>query len=256
MKRILSLLVLGSCLLLTPAASAQLQTFSSLTPSGHLLFYSVVDDGQVNIVFHSEYPELLGGDIEVPRSVKHDGVSYIVTGIADGAFANCIRVQSFTLPTTLYSIGHRAFFRCTDLRIIRLPKSLTAIGDHAFDGCTNLVDVVLPNAVADLGAYAFANCSAVRHFVLSHSLSAIPDGAFQNCTALTDILIPEHVSSIACSAFQGYKVLTVIVLLNTTPPAPGCELPWGREIIVRVPAKAFDAYKASTEWGQYNLQSL
>ena len=118
------------------------------------------------------------------------------------------------------------------------------------------MDVVLPNAVAELGEYAFAGCRNVRHFVLSHSLTAIPDGVFENCTALTDILIPEQDESIACTAFKGYKALTVIVLLGTTPPAPGCEEPFGREITVRVPAKAFDAYKASTEWGQYNLQSL
>lgn len=240
-------------LMATPASA---QGFQAKTPSGHLLSYTIVDDGQVNIVFHSEYPELLGGSIDVPRSVKHNGTNYIVTGIADGAFANCIRIQEITLPTTLYSIGERAFLRCTDLRIVRLPKSLTTIGAHAFEGCTALVDVVLPNAVAELGEYAFAGCSSVRHFVLSHSLTALTECVFLNCTALTDILIPEQISSIACDAFKGYKALKVIVLLNTTPPTPGCEEPFGREIVVRVPAKAFDIYKASTDWGQYNLQSL
>jgi len=251
MKRILFVLILG---LAFPSVSAQ--TFNAMTPSGHLLSYAVVDEGQVNIVFHAEYPELLGGDVEVPRSVKHDGTNYIVTGIADGAFANCIRIKSISLPTTLYTIGDRAFLRCTDLRIIRLPKTLTTIGVRAFEGCTALLDVVLPNAVTELGEYAFAGCRNVRHFVLSHGLTAIPDGVFENCTALTDILIPEQVESIACTAFKGYKSLTVIVLLSTTPPTPGCEEPFGREITVRVPAKAFDIYKASKEWGQYNLQSL
>ena len=255
MKKIFLLTLVALAGFFCSQASAQ-QTFSSITPSGHLLFYAVVDEGQANVVFHGEYPELLGGDIEIPRAVKHEGVNYIVTGIADGAFANCIRVQRVTLPTTLYAIGNNAFLRCTDLRAIRMPKSLTTIGDHAFDGCTALVDVVLPNAVSQLGEYAFANCTAVRHFVLSHSLTALADGVFQNCTALTDILIPEHVSSIACNAFEGYKALTTVVLLNTTPPTPGCELPWGREIVVRVPRKAFDIYKSSTEWGQYQLQSM
>jgi len=250
--------------LLAAPASAQNNTqnvgrdtrFQATTPSGHLLSYAVVDDGQVNIVFHAEYPELLGGDIEVPRSVKHNGTNYIVTGIADGAFANCIRVKSVTLPTTLYSIGDRAFLRCTALRIIRLPKTLTTIGARAFEGCTALIDVVLPNAVSEIGEYVFSGCCNVRHFVLSHALTAIPDGAFENCTALTDILIPEQVATISCTAFKGYKALSLIVLLNTTPPVPGCEEPFGREITVRVPARAFDIYKASTAWGQYNLQSL
>lgn len=251
MKKIL--LTLAVALLATTVTA---QTFQAATPSGHLLSYAVVDEGQVNIVFHSEYHELLGGDITVPRSVKHDGVNYIITGIADDAFANCIRIKSITLPTTLYGIGDRAFLRCTALSIIRLPKTLTTIGERAFDGCTALVDVVLPNAVTELGEYVFANCCNVRHFVLSHGLTAIPEGAFENCTALTDILIPEEVASIACTAFKGYKNLAVVVLLNTTPPVPGCETPFGREIKVRVPAKAFDLYKASTDWGQYNLQSL
>lgn len=258
MKKILPLIVLALLATALPA-----QTFISTTPSGHVLSYSVVDEGQVNIVFHAEYPELLGGDIDVPRSVKNNGVNYIVTGIADGAFANCIRIKSITLPTTLYTIGDRAFLRCTDLRIIRLPKTLTTIGAHAFEGCTSLVDVVLPNAVAEIGEYVFAGCANVRHFVLSHSLTAIPNGAFENCKALTDILIPEQVSTIACNAFKGYKNLSVVVFLNTTPPTPTCNnagpdygQPFGPEVTLRVSDRAFDAYKASTAWGQYTLQSL
>ncbi len=251
MKKILPLLAFT---LLAVAASAQ--TFNLTTPSGHVLYYSVVDEGQVNIVFHAEYPELLGGDIDVPRSVKYNGANYIVTGVADGAFANCIRIKSVTLPTTLYTIGDRAFLRCTDLRIVRLPKTLSSIGAHAFEGCTALVDVVLPNAVSEIGEYVFAGCANVRHFVLSHGLTDIPEGAFEGCTSLTDILIPEQVSTIACTSFKGYKALTVVVMLNNLPPTPGCEEPFGREVTIRVPARAFDAYKASTAWGQYTLQSL
>ena len=257
MKKNISLLVFFLLtVVMVNAAPSAIVEFSSVAPSGHVLYYRIVGEGEVHVCFHNQYPELLGGFIDVPRAVKYNNVNYIVTGVADESFANCIRVQGISLPTTVYTVGSRAFYHCTDLRVVHLPKSLTEIGAHAFDGCTALVDMVLPNSVTLLGEYAFNDCVAIRHFVLSHGLKEIQPATFRNCKALTDILIPEQVSAIACDAFEGYEKLSVVILLNVNPPVPGCERPFGTEVHIRVPSKAFDAYKASTDWGQYTLLSL
>lgn len=254
MKKILILLmaVLG-----LEAAFAQTDTkadFSSVCSSGQVLYYKIIDEGEVNLWFHNEYPEMLGGYVVVPRSVKYGGKNYIVTGIGDRAFANCIRMQGIELPNTLFVIGERAFYRCTDLRVIAMSKSVTSIGASAFESCVSLVDVVIPDAVVEMGAYAFKDCVKVRHFVISHSLEYIPEGAFLNCKSVTDYIIPASVATFGRGCFDGYEALKIMMFLGTVPPVPEEEPAFGREIPITVPGKVFDTYKASYIWGQYDLR--
>ena len=232
--------------------------FSSVCSSGQVLYYKIIDYGEVNVWYQDQYPEMLGGHIIVPRNVKYDGQNFVVTGVADGAFANCIRIQGVELPTTMFFIGDQAFYHCTDLRVILMPETLTSIGESAFEGCTALVDVVMPNSLIELGAYAFKDCSNVRHFVISHSLPIIPEGAFLNCKSVTDYLIPASVTTLGCKAFDGYEKLKEVNFFGMVPPLPECDdqLSFGRDIPIYVIKPAFDTYKASYVWGQYDIRTF
>ena len=44
--------------------------FSSVCTSGQVLYYKVVDYGEVNVWYNNDYPEVLGGFVVIPRSVK------------------------------------------------------------------------------------------------------------------------------------------------------------------------------------------
>lgn len=257
MKKIISLFLFAA--MASAAIYAQTDTqpdFSAVCSSGQVIYYKVVDYGEVNVWYNSDYPEVLGGFVVIPRSVKHDGQNYVVTGIADEAFANCIRIQGMELPTTMFFIGERAFYRCTDLRFIFMPKTLTYIGASAFEGCTALLDVVMPNSVTEMGPFTFKDCSNVRHFVISHGLEEIPEGAFQNCSSVTDYLIPASVTVLGCHAFDGYEKLKSVTFFGPVPPTPDCEPAFGREIPITVMGKHFAAYKASYIWGQYTIQEM
>lgn len=258
MKKILSLLmaVLMGSMVFAQSTDFYEPDFSSVCPSGQTLYYSIQDGAEVYITLGPNAAELLGGYIQVPRSVKYEGHTYMVTGVADGAFANCIRIQGITLPTSVYMVGEKSFYRCTDLRVLELPKSLTSIGDQAFEGCSSLVDVVMPHSVVELGAYAFKDCEHVRQFVISNSLDSIPEGAFMNCAEVTDYIIPASIKAIGCRAFDGYKSLKSIMFLGARPPMPACEEPVGREVKMIVSKQGFDAFKASYQWGQYTIQVL
>ena len=48
---------------------------------------------------------------------------------------------SYTIPSSVTSIGSWAFENCTGLTSITIPNSVTRIGDRAFIGCTGLKDV-------------------------------------------------------------------------------------------------------------------
>lgn len=257
MKKIIPILItLVAFIGIASAQSSEKPDFKASCPSGQVLYYKIVDDGEVNLWFCNEAPEMLGGHITVPRTVKYQGRKYVVSGVADGAFANCIRIQGIELPTTVLTIGSRGFYRCTALRVVQMPKSLTAIGSQAFEGCTALIDVVIPNSVVEMGEEVFKDCSGIRHFVLSRALTEIPDGAFQGCSSVTDYIIPEQVVKFGCHAFDGHDKLVYVTFLGQVPPVPACGEAFSREVTLYVASRQFDAYKASTDWGQFPIKTL
>ena len=236
MKKIIYILLL--VLLASPAFSQadEKADFSAVCPTGQVLYYKIIDYGEVNVCYNLQNPELLGGHIKIPRTVKYNDQNFVVTGIADEAFSNCIRIQGVELPTTMFYIGERAFYRCTDLRIIEMPKTLTSIGASAFEGCTSLIDVVMPNSVTEMGANAFKDCSEMRHIVISHGLTETAS-----------------VQYFGCHAFDGYEQLKYVTFFGPVPPEPDCEPAFGREIPIYVIKQNFPAYKASYVWGQFSI---
>jgi hypothetical protein len=48
---------------------------------------------------------------------------------------------SYTIPTSVTSIGNSAFYGCVALNAVTIPSSVTTIGDYAFADCTGLTGV-------------------------------------------------------------------------------------------------------------------
>ena len=55
------------------------------------------------------------GALEIPATVKHDGVEYSVTAIDYRAFEYCSDVTSITIPASISAIGSEAFWACTSV---------------------------------------------------------------------------------------------------------------------------------------------
>jgi hypothetical protein len=88
-------------------------------------FYQVMDgDTSVCLVVCDDVSNLV-----IPSIVQHDGVSYSVVSIGEGAFA-CSSLTSLSLPSTLQSVHAGAFNGC---------NGLTTIFSHVTDA-----DIVLP----------------------------------------------------------------------------------------------------------------
>jgi hypothetical protein len=71
--------------------------------------------------------------------------------------------SSYSIPSSVTSIGDYAFSGCTGLTTITIPSSVTSIGDDALSGCNGLSTITIPSSVTSIGRSAFGNCSGLQN---------------------------------------------------------------------------------------------
>lgn len=152
------------------------------------------------------YPNAKATSYTIPSSVKSIG-SY--------AFCDCSDLTSVSIPNSVTSIGDWAFSECSGLTSISIPNGVTSIGDDAFLGCSNLTSVSIPNSVMSIGDSAFYNCSGLTSVSIPSSVTSIGDWAFSECSSLTSVNIPGSVTSIRKGAFCGCSSLTDVYYSGT-----------------------------------------
>ncbi len=92
--------------------------------------YTVPDSVEEIDIYAFEYAENL------KSVVMSDNVTRI-----EGAFGNCINLESITLPKYITSVHCSAFSDCSRLKSIVIPDSVTHIDMLAFTDCPSLTDV-------------------------------------------------------------------------------------------------------------------
>ncbi len=122
---------------------------------------------------------------------------------------------SFTIPSSVTTIGDRAFYRCYSLTSVVIPDSVTTIGNYAFYNCDSLTSVVIPDSVTTIGAYAFYDCDSLTSVTIGNSVTTIGNYAFDDCTSLTSVTIGNSVTTIGDYAFFGCDSLTSIKYRGT-----------------------------------------
>ena len=135
-----------------------------------------------------------------------------VTSIGDKAFCGCSSLRQITIPLSVTIIGGNAFTNCWSLEQITIPSSVTSIGDSAFCGCSSLEQITIPSSVTSIGDSAFCGCSSLEQITIPSSVTSIGDSAFCGCSSLEQITIPSSVTSIGDSAFCGCSSLEQITI--------------------------------------------
>ncbi len=131
-----------------------------------------------------------------------------VTSIGNYAFVYCSGLTSISIPNSVTSIGDSAFWNCSSLTSISIPNSVTSIGAGAFAFCSSLTSITLPNSVTSIGYAEFASCSSLTSISIPNSVMSIGDSAFEYCISLTSITIPNSVTSIGEGVFWECRSLT------------------------------------------------
>jgi hypothetical protein len=161
------------------------------------------------------------------------------------------KAGSYTLPTSVTSIGSEAFSFCPSLTSVTIPNSVTSIPVAAFAACPNLsaitvdalnsvyssVDGVLfnksqtlliqcpggkagsytlPNSVTSIEWYAFYSCTSLTSVTLPNSVTSIGGYVFYSCTSLTGVYFQGNAPDFGPFVFIGADHATVYCLPGTT----------------------------------------
>ena len=201
--------------------------------------------------------------------------------------------SSYTIKNGTKWIGDGAFYNCFRCTSITIPDSVTAIGKYAFNlsGIVNYtIGSGLTSFVSDYNHPTFYhpqtitvsqsntkydsrdNCNAIietatNKLLVGSSSTVIPetvleidDYAFRGNASLSSIVIPSGVTYIGPNAFENCRSLSSVTISATTPPTVVFESnptatsafdgnASGRKIYV--PSTSVDAYKAAPGWSQY-----
>ena len=141
----------------------------------------------------SQYIDKNGIGSELPYPIDENGHAEIPAGtlyIKEGAFINCSKLVSVTLPDTVLEIRDRAFCGCNNLASIELPAYVRLIASSAFNGCTSLASVVFSTIGALLiEEQAFAGCTSLTDVVFKNNpLKVISHHAFEGCPCEEEVM--------------------------------------------------------------------
>ena len=159
--------------------------------------------------------EYQSSKISIPKKIKRNDTTYLVTNIGEYAFDDCSGLTSITIPNSVTSIGKWAFSSCSALPSITIPNSVTSIGESAFYDCSGLTSITIPNSVTSIGNSAFRGCVALTSITIPNSVTSIGDSAFEWCSGLASIIISNDVTSIGKKAFKWCFGLTSITIPNS-----------------------------------------
>ncbi|MBO7227567.1 MAG: leucine-rich repeat protein [Bacteroidales bacterium] len=236
--------------------------FSAVAPSGQTLHYEIINYTDVAVVrpgTGNNYNNYVSGDLIIPDTVTHNGITYNVTELKKigstsyGSFYNCSGLTSVTIPNSVTSIGNYVFYGCRGLTSVTIPNSVTSIGNSAFYNCSSLTSVTIPNSVTSIGGHAFFGCSSLTSITLPDSLTSIETHCFYNCSSLTSIIMPSSLTSLGNYAFDYCYSLQKVYFEGITPPTitsssfSGCG-----SVLFYVSCQSINAYRNASYWSNYS----
>lgn len=222
-------LVAGLALAMPLAASAAAVGDDFTTADG--LKYEILADGEVALVANG-----YSGTVNVPASVEHEGETYAVTTIGNGA--------------DVFMSGVTAAI---------LPEGLTTINTYAFS-MAGITELTLPSTLTTINSVAFWQCMGLSELVIPDKVEAVPSMCFFACGGLYKLTLGESVKSVGTQAFTGCGALSNLVVRATTPPQLDAQI-FGTDgvakasiVTVTVPAGTLAAYQEA--WGSFGFADI
>ena len=140
--------------------------------------------------------------LEIPATITHDGRTYTVVGIGDGAFFEMTGTE-VTLSEGLTYIGEGAFSNasCTSISI---PASVTSLQREAFTfAAFTSITFAEGSKLESIGDSAFCDCK-ITTLSLPSSVKSLGHTVFKSCDELNTVEIPASVTDIQTDTFDEY----------------------------------------------------
>lgn len=227
-------------------ASAQVYNYPAVTPSGHTLYYDIVD-GEASVAKknynYPNYGNTLAGDLIIPDSVEYDSVMYPVTSIGHEAFEYAT-MRSVQIPNTVRTIVIRAFSACDSLTSLVIPNSVTSIGMQAFAGSFNITLIVLPDSLTIIEQAIFENDTSLISVVVPDAVISVGYGAFSQCYSLRSVTFGNSVCGIDGLAFWNCKNLDSLIFKSDVAPNVGANMFPGAPdtLVIDIPCGSYHSY--------------
>ena len=207
------------------------------------LFYKITSNGEVSL---TNGPEPYSSSVMVPAEVTYEGVTYAVTGIVNGTFANA-ELSNLYLPVTIGYIGDGTFSGCN-------IQSLYITGAGSWQaGALNLQ---VNNLFIDSGVTGLAGLQvdASSIYCFATVPPACDDQTFQSYNA--DLHVPASSLAAYFTAPYWCNFLNIIgdavELTEFTLSDSSLEMPVGGQATLRVTIKPTNATAAEVTWSSSN----
>jgi hypothetical protein len=225
---------------------------ASITVDESNHFYSSMD----GILFNKTHTELVQcTDFKTTYTVPSSVIS-----IGNCAFVDCYKLTEIIIPPSVKSIAYGAFVNCTGLQTLIIPSSVTFIDNQAFERCSGLKSVTISSSITSISAGVFTDCSGLTEVTIPSSVTSIGFAAFKGCTGLTSATIPPSVTSIKDEAFSNCIGLNSIFIYSLDPWSILSNIP-GRENVfynvnkstctLYVPYGSKNYYQIARQWKDF-----
>ena len=162
-----------------------------------------------------DYDDEYLGSVTIPETITYNSEIYSVTSIGYGAFYECTKLKSVTIPSSVTSMDIKAFDGCSGLTKVNyigtvdkwakidffFPESNpTFYAKNLYINNKLLTEVKITSAYS-INDFAFINCQSIKSVEIGNSVTSIGSEAFYNCSGLTSVTIPNSVTYIGLDAF-------------------------------------------------------
>lgn len=90
----------------------------------------------------------------------------VIKSIGSSAFSGCVELESLNITSSsITEISSYTFANCKKLESFTIPKHVTSIGSSAFENCDKLTSVTIPQSVTYIGAKAFKGSGLIHAYI-------------------------------------------------------------------------------------------